>query len=178
MNETIIKKVDDLGRIVIPKEMRDALNINTGDEMCIQLNGDEITCRTHKSIKLNELVNTYINSICYVTGGVVVVTDCNKVIATSHSGYRCYIGDKLNDRFKKELSNEFVAGFISSKEYKVPIIENGYNINSDPYVAAIIRDTKNNCKAVGSIILFSHDSNTDAESLALKTVAQIIGDQL
>ena len=36
------RKIDDLGRMVIPKEMRDKLNIKTGDELKIELVGKKI----------------------------------------------------------------------------------------------------------------------------------------
>ena len=36
------RKIDDLGRMVIPKEMRDELNIKTGDKLKIELVGKKI----------------------------------------------------------------------------------------------------------------------------------------
>ena len=47
MNNTfIIRKVDDLGRIVIPKEIRRELHLNCGDQLAISVRGsDEISMR-------------------------------------------------------------------------------------------------------------------------------------
>ena len=43
MNQTgIIRKIDELGRIVLPKELRKYLNINPGDDFQIILNGNKI----------------------------------------------------------------------------------------------------------------------------------------
>ena len=43
----IVRKIDDLGRLVIPKEIRSIMNINKGDSMeMIQVN-NEIVVRKH-----------------------------------------------------------------------------------------------------------------------------------
>jgi AbrB family looped-hinge helix DNA binding protein len=41
----IVRKIDDLGRIVIPAEMRRVLGIREGDELEIVLNGDHVEIR-------------------------------------------------------------------------------------------------------------------------------------
>lgn len=43
-----IRKFDDLGRIVVPKEMRDALDINTGKEIEILIIDDYIMLKPLK----------------------------------------------------------------------------------------------------------------------------------
>lgn len=47
MNNTfIIRRIDDLGRIVIPKEVRRELHLNAGDQLAITVRGsDEISMR-------------------------------------------------------------------------------------------------------------------------------------
>ncbi len=41
----IVRKIDDLGRIVIPAEMRKTLGINEGDQLEILMEGDHIEIR-------------------------------------------------------------------------------------------------------------------------------------
>ena len=45
MDTTIVRKIDDLGRIVIPAETRRLLNIHEGDELSIGVEGDSIVMR-------------------------------------------------------------------------------------------------------------------------------------
>ncbi len=45
MTTGIVRKIDDLGRIVIPAEMRRVLGIQEGDELEIALDGDHIEIR-------------------------------------------------------------------------------------------------------------------------------------
>ena len=51
----IIRKIDELGRIVLPKEIRKTLNINTGDDFQITVNEDKIIL--HKFQKLRNIEN-------------------------------------------------------------------------------------------------------------------------
>jgi AbrB family looped-hinge helix DNA binding protein len=45
MTTGIVRKIDDLGRIVIPAEMRRVLGVQEGDELEISLNGDHVEVR-------------------------------------------------------------------------------------------------------------------------------------
>ncbi len=52
MNQTgIIRKIDDLGRIVLPKELRKHLNINSGDDFQIILDGEKIILEKYSYLK-------------------------------------------------------------------------------------------------------------------------------
>ena len=42
INTGIIRKIDDLGRIVLPKELRKNLNINSGDDLQIIIDNEKI----------------------------------------------------------------------------------------------------------------------------------------
>jgi AbrB family looped-hinge helix DNA binding protein len=45
LNTGIVRKIDDLGRVVIPAEMRRTLGVEEGDQLEIVLNGDHIEIR-------------------------------------------------------------------------------------------------------------------------------------
>ena len=44
----IVRKIDDLGRIVIPKELRKTMNINAKDPVEIFVEGDKIILRRYE----------------------------------------------------------------------------------------------------------------------------------
>ncbi len=46
----IVRRVDDLGRIVIPMELRRTLGINVKDPMAIMVDGDRIILQKHKDV--------------------------------------------------------------------------------------------------------------------------------
>ena len=62
MSRGAIKKIDELGRIVIPKDIRKSLSIKTNDSLEIGIVGNAINIEKNKSIKsYDELVLKYAN---------------------------------------------------------------------------------------------------------------------
>ena len=51
------RRIDDLGRIVIPKEIRLRLKIEEGDPLDLNLNGETVVIKKHYDDKLDELQN-------------------------------------------------------------------------------------------------------------------------
>ncbi len=49
MDTGMVRKIDDLGRIVIPAETRRILNIHEGDELAIAVEGDQIILRKREA---------------------------------------------------------------------------------------------------------------------------------
>lgn len=51
MNDTgIVRRVDDLGRIVIPMELRRTLGINVRDPLAIFVDGEKIVLQKHRDV--------------------------------------------------------------------------------------------------------------------------------
>ena len=47
----IVRKIDELGRIVLPKELRKCLNINTGDDFQIRVEDEKIILEKYSYLK-------------------------------------------------------------------------------------------------------------------------------
>ena len=54
MSTGIVRKIDDLGRVVIPAEMRRSLGVSEGDELEILLEGDYIAIRPRFPMVIRE----------------------------------------------------------------------------------------------------------------------------
>ncbi len=65
MDTGMARKIDDLGRIVIPAETRRLLNIHEGDELAIEVEGDRIILRKRE--------------VTVAVGGTVFELDRNSV---------------------------------------------------------------------------------------------------
>lgn len=57
MESAIIRKIDDLGRIVIPKDMRNRFGMNSGDEIEFFFHGDFICLRKRTLEEQTSCVN-------------------------------------------------------------------------------------------------------------------------
>lgn len=76
----IVRKVDELGRVVIPMEIRRNLGINEKDPMEIFIDGDQIILKKYKP-----------NKACFVTGEVrddnLVLLDGRLVVTVEGAEY-------------------------------------------------------------------------------------------
>lgn len=83
----MIRKIDDLGRIVIPKEIRKTLKIREGDslEIYVERNGEVILKRYAPFGDLIDKLTIFAETIAKNIGCNVVITDNKLVIATGGS---------------------------------------------------------------------------------------------
>ena len=66
----IVRKIDELGRIVLPKELRKCLNINTGDDFQIRLEDEKIILEKNSYLKkyeqeIKSIINCFISETSY-----------------------------------------------------------------------------------------------------------------
>lgn len=113
----IVRKLDDLGRIVIPKEIRRGLRIKEGSPMEIVLNdkGDVVL----NKYSMVESVKDYSNIFCMVISDVhecgCFITDRDKIIS--------FYGDNKKEYIGKELSDEIMSIIESKKDYIANVLD-------------------------------------------------------
>jgi stage V sporulation protein T len=114
----IVRRIDDLGRIVVPKEIRRTLRIREGDPLEIFTDREgEIILKKYSPIgELGQFAGEYAESLAQTTGYLVLVTDCDHVIAASGSGKKEFEEKikKAHSNFKIDFSKE---DCIKIKEY-------------------------------------------------------------
>ena len=102
----VIRKIDELGRIVIPKEIRKNLGIRDGESLEIFTENDSIILKKHFIMeKYEQLSKKLCESIYNIYKINVIITDREKVIASSF----------LTDILKKKI-NEKMKFYIDNRE--------------------------------------------------------------
>ena len=81
----IVRRIDDLGRIVVPKEIRRVLRIREGDPLEIFTGKDgEVIIKKYSPLgELGTFAQQYVDSISQILGCPVCVTDRDQIIAVS-----------------------------------------------------------------------------------------------
>ncbi len=93
----IIRRIDDLGRIVIPKELRRNLRIKNGDTLEVFVDMDNIILKKYSPIEsIEDAALKYVDSFNQVLKHNVIVTDKDKVIAVSGSLKKNYLGKNIS----------------------------------------------------------------------------------
>lgn len=105
MKETgILRRIDELGRIVVPKEIRKKLKIREGDNLDIFVNEDNVILRKYSPLNdLETILEVLLNAFKKIYNVSIVVTDLSKVIASTKSEVKN--NDIITD-FYVELLNQ------------------------------------------------------------------------
>lgn len=160
----ITRRIDDLGRIVIPKEIRKNLKIKENEVLEIFINNDEIILKKFSRFNDSEKVlSDYIKVINDMTGNDVIITDRDKVILSSKRLEERLLNKKLSEYVNDLIENR--STFLSNDMKGIEVIDNE-KIKQNYYFIPFIIDSD----VVGSIIMFS-SKEIDENSKSLLLIA-------
>ena len=160
----ITRRIDDLGRIVIPKEIRKNLKIKENEVLEIFINNDEIILKKFSRFNDSEKVlSDYIKVINDMTGNDVIITDRDKVILSSKKLEEKLLNKKLSEYVNDLMENRNT--FLSNDMKVIEVIDNE-KIKQNYYFIPFIIDSD----VVGSIIMFS-SKEFDENSKSLLLIA-------
>lgn len=100
----IVRRIDDLGRVVIPKEIRRTLHIKEGDPLEIYTAKDgEVIFKKYSPIgDMGQFADEYCATLQTVSGFPCAITDKEMVIACS--GHRHSVGKAVSPDFEQIIA--------------------------------------------------------------------------
>ena len=168
----IVRRIDDLGRVVVPKEIRRILKIREGDPLEIYTDKEgEIILKKYSPIgELAEFAKEYAEAIANVSGYKAIITDRDQVIAVSGGVKKEYQGRGITDKLEEVMNNREVVVTGAGKR-NIEIID------GDDYreLGQVICPISCEGDIIGSVIVMGKDKNAqigEAES-KLATVAAV-----
>lgn len=148
----IIRRIDDLGRIVIPKELRRTLRIKNGDSLEIFVDHEDIILKKYSPMEsIEEAATKYVDSFNQVIKHSVIVTDKDRVIAASGVLKKKYLGKSITEFTERgiERRDSFVERQKKTFSFVEGVEDFGY------YSFSSIVD---NGDAIGCVIIISVES--------------------
>ena len=126
----IVRRIDDLGRVVVPKEIRRVLRIREGDPLEIYTsNSGEVILKKYSPIsELGQFAGEYAETAAQVLGGTVIVSDTDQVIAASGPSRKEYSERKVYSDLDKIIQSK--NRYLNDARIVVPIIPQGDPIGS------------------------------------------------
>ena len=124
----VVRRIDDLGRIVIPKEIRRTLRIKEGDplEIFTEKDGDIILKKYSPIGELSNFATEYVESLNKITGHISIITDRDTVIAVAGTSKKDLLEQKISTDLEKIFNTrqKFVGEgtnsvYITEKEIKI-----------------------------------------------------------
>lgn len=175
----IVRRIDDLGRIVVPKEIRKTLKIREGDPLEIYTDHEgEIVLKKYSPIgEISQFAEEYAESLSQATGYLVLITDRERVIAASGNGKKAYEG--------KQISMQLDAVIGQRKNYLAAAGEKGFiGVTSDDsggYAQQAVSTIICDGDAIGAVILYNKEEKQkmgDTENMLASTAAGFLGRQM
>ena len=174
----IVRRIDDLGRIVIPKEIRRTLHIRESDPIEIFTDREgQIVLRKYSPIgEMSTFAKQYAESLAKVSGHVTLITDRDLVIATAGGGKQM-LGKEVTRQLEDKMQNrESVCAGKDERSF-VTVCENMEEEYAQQAIVPII------CAGdvIGSVILMNADSKSkmgEVEQKLLQSAAGFLGRQM
>jgi AbrB family transcriptional regulator (stage V sporulation protein T) len=169
----VLRRIDDLGRIVLPKEIRKNLRIRDGEHLEIFIDGDNIILKKHSLIdKISDIAVLCIKAVEDVINAEIIITDRDKVIAAS---------PELREKYlEKEITND-ISNIMMQREPKVIFEENKINIinNNKEKGLHYFFPIMNTGDVIGMIIMKSkHNEITDYDKKMISFMGRIISNYI
>ena len=174
----IVRRIDDLGRVVIPKEIRRTLRIREGDPLEIFTDREgEIILKKYSPIgELSLFAKQYAEAMAQTSGLVVAIADRDQFIAVAGSGKK----DLLAKAVSKELEN-----LMTERESQVAVKgEKNYitvSYDDDDYTQQVITPIICEGDVIGAVLLLSRDTKQrlgETEVKLAQTAASFLGRQM
>lgn len=173
----IVRRIDDLGRVVIPKEIRRTLRIREGAPLEIYTDGNgEVIFKKYSPMgELVNLASVYTEVLHKVSGFPTIISDTEHIVAASGVSKRDYLERRLSP-----VIDEFMG---TRRSYAA---RDGQMGNVNPVegldgVAAVMFPVISSGDVIGSVImLFGEDNSmpTETEIKLVQSAAVFLGKQM
>ena len=175
----IVRRIDDLGRVVVPKEIRRTLRIREGDPLEIFTDREgEIVLKKYSPIgELPTFSEDYAESLAKSTGYTVCITDKEKVIAVAGVGKKQLLAKDVSSQLESAMeAREEILASVKEDAFR-KIIEG----QEEEYGAQVVVPILCDGGTVGAVILLTKDIKKkfgDTERLLARTAAGFLGRQI
>lgn len=175
----IVRRIDDLGRVVIPKEIRRTLRLREGTplEIFTDREGEIILKKYSPMVELTAFATQYAEAMAQSTGMLVCITDRDQIIAVSGGAKK----DLLQKTISKQLENVISerSTILASKDEKSFISLTMDEVEG--VTAQVVVPILCEGDAIGSVAMLSKEPRTkfgDMEVKLVSTAAGFLGRQM
>lgn len=173
----IVRRIDDLGRVVIPKEIRRTLRIREGDplEIFVDREGEVILKKYSPIRELGEFAKEYADSLFEATGHITCITDRDTIIAVAGASKKEYLNKSIGPAVEQAMEERRTIQIGTAGEHTscktCPDNEDEDCKVTSEVVAPIITQGD----PIGAVILMSKDNNMKMGALEVKLVETAAG---
>lgn len=113
----IIRRIDDLGRVVIPKEIRRTLRIKEGDPLEVFIQDGCLMYKKYSPIsELGEFAQEYADSLFEATGHVTLIGDKENIVAVAGISKRDFLNKPIWNLALKAIEERKIQSCSSEEK--------------------------------------------------------------
>lgn len=171
----IVRRIDDLGRVVIPKEIRRTLRIREGDplEIFVDRDGEVILKKYSPISELSDFAKEYAEALFDSLGNPVLICDRDAYIAVAGGSKKDYLNKGISSFIERIMEDR--GSVIINQNNDIPLVEGSEETVSSYTVGPIIA----NGDPIGAVVIFSKDETiTEVEQKAVETAAGFLARQM
>ena len=175
----IVRRIDDLGRVVIPKEIRRTLRIREGDplEIFTDRQGEVILKKYSPIGELSKFAKEYAESLASTLGCTVCITDHDQIVAAAGYGKRELQDKSISKQLEQAMKNrEQVIAYSSERKY-IQITDEYQDESLGQVICPIICEGD----VLGSVVILERSDKkkvTEAEQKIASCAANFLGRQM
>jgi AbrB family transcriptional regulator, stage V sporulation protein T len=173
----IVRRIDDLGRVVIPKEIRRTLRIREGDPLEIFVDRDgEVILKKYSPIgELGDFAKEYAESLSESTGHIAMISDRDTFIAVAGASKKEFLDKAIGNVLESCMENRKIVLETTTGNYE--ILRDVNETIGSFVVAPIVAGGD----PIGTVVLLSKDDSAnmaDMESKMVETAAGFLAKQM
>jgi AbrB family transcriptional regulator (stage V sporulation protein T) len=171
----IVRRIDDLGRVVIPKEIRRTLKIREGDPLEIFVDRDgEVILKKYSPIgELGDFAQEYADSLHEVMGHIACIADRDTIIAVSGAPKKEFLNRPLSAAIERvmEIRRSVLINDTAQHEYYRDSDEE----NLSKFYAEVIAPIISEGDPIGAVLMGTRTRDVKMTDLELKLVETAAG---
>ncbi len=132
----MVRKVDELGRVVIPKEIRRILNIKTGSsiEMFIEKDNQIVLKKFSEVKNILDYTEILLELVGDLVDCPIFVCDEDEIIGCKNTSKKDYIGRKIETEKLENMGGK-IFDILNLKEYKKSFV---FGLKSSGFVCGYV----------------------------------------
>lgn len=177
----IVRRIDDLGRVVIPKEIRRTLRIREGDPLEIFTDKEgEVILKKYSPIgELSDFASQFAESIHKTSGHITCISDRDTIIAVSGASKKEFLEKSLSSDVERVIEEKTTLVVKSPEEKTISIMAD--EPGDRKYTAQVVSPIVSEGDPIGAVMLLSMDPDIrmgEVEAKLAQSAAGFLGKQM
>ena len=177
----IVRRIDELGRVVIPKEIRRTLRIREGDPLEIYTDREgEVILKKYSPIgEMGDVARQFAESLHRIVGHVAVITDRDVVLAAAGNRSKDYVDKPLSSSLEQVMTERKTIQNFAGEGKAIPLLST--DEDGSGYICQVIVPILSEGEVIGSVSLLDREAGSamgDAEMKVAQTASNFIGRQM